>query len=108
MRRVNGSEWSECAGLAATPSVGSVGVRGSAAIGLVLSLFWLPLGDGHGAVGHVGGVIPVAREGDVLLPLLVVALGVVDAELGPAGLLALDGANDGALRAVEHVPQLEG
>ena len=52
-------------------------------------------------------VAAVAREGDVLEPLVVVALGEVEAELRPARLLALQRAHDDALGHVEHVPQLD-
>src|SRR3954447_10404515 len=75
---------------------------------LVLPLFGLPLRDRHGRVADLRGVVAVAVEVDVLEPDVVVALGVVGAELRPARLLALDRGDDDGLRAVEHVPQLDG
>src|SRR3954452_7881486 len=75
---------------------------------LVLPLFGLPLRDRHGRVADLRGGVAVAVEVDVLEPDVVVALGVVRAELRPARLLALDRGDDDGLRAVEHVPQLDG
>ena len=66
---------------------------------LVLALLGLPLGDRHRRVLHVGDVVAVAREVDVLEPLVVVALGEVGAVLRAARLLALDRGDDGALGA---------
>src|SRR3954454_483633 len=73
----------------------------------VLPLFGLPLRDRHGRVGDLRRVVAVAVQVDVLQPLVVVALGVVGAELRPARLLALDRGDDDGLRAVEHVPELD-
>src|SRR3954452_19207363 len=75
---------------------------------LVLPLFGLPLRDRHGRVADLRGGVAVAVEVDVLEPDVVVALGVVGAELRPARLLALDRGDDDRLRAVEHVPELDG
>ena len=55
-----------------------------------------------------GHVRAVPRQGDVLEPRVVVALGEVEAELRPAGLLALQRAHHDALGHVEHVPELDG
>src|SRR4051794_6393161 len=74
---------------------------------LVGPLLRLPLRDRHGRVADSGGVRAVQREVDVLEPLVVVALGEVEPELGPAGLLALQRAHHDALGHVEHVPQLD-
>src|SRR3954447_2590521 len=79
----------------------------SAAIGLVLPLLGLPLGDGDRRVRHLRGGVAGRRQVDALEPVVVVALGEVGAELGAPRLLALDRRDDGALRAVEHVPQLD-
>src|SRR4051794_29631626 len=68
----------------------------------------LPLGEGHRGVGHLGPSAAVGGQGDVLQPFVVVALRIVEAELRAAGLLALQRADDDALRTVEHVPQLDG
>src|SRR3954454_3389491 len=90
-------------GLARAAGLGGKGLGGH----LVLPLFRLPLRDGHGRVVDLGAVAAVARQGDVLHPLVVVAVGEVGAELRPARLLALDRGDDRALGAVEHVPQLD-
>src|SRR3954449_2498185 len=73
----------------------------------VLPLFGLPLRDRHRRVADLRRVVPVAVEIDVLEPLVVVALGIVGAELRAARLLALDGGDDDRLGAVEHVPELD-
>src|SRR5919112_3816701 len=99
MRRVNSSE----------PPLVSAATLSSAmaAICLVLPFLRLPLGEGDLGVAHAG-TIPVEGQIDVLEPLVVVALGVVGAELGAARLLALDRRLDDALGAVEHVAELDG
>src|SRR5215213_10433556 len=73
----------------------------------VLALLGLPLGHGDGRVGDLRRVTAVDRQVDVLEPLVVVALGEVEAELRAARLLALERAGHDALRAVEHVPELD-
>src|SRR4051794_19924976 len=74
---------------------------------LVGPLLRLPLGDRHWRIGDLRGVAAVHREVDVLEPLVVVALREVGAELRPARLLALQRADHDALRAVEHVAELD-
>src|SRR3954451_19359938 len=74
---------------------------------LVGPLLRLPLGDCHGRIGDRRRVGPVEREVDVLEPLVVVALREVEAELRAARLLALQRPDDDALRAVEHVAELD-
>ena len=73
----------------------------------VLPFLGLPLGHGDRRVGDLRGVAAVDRQVDVLEPLVVVALGEVEPELRPARLLALERADDDALRAVEHVAELD-
>src|SRR4051794_35868846 len=76
-------------------------------MGSVRPFLGLPLGEGHRCVGHLRPAA-VDGQGDVLEPLVVVALGEVEAELRAAGLLALQRADEDALRTVEHVPELDG
>src|SRR5207253_2583457 len=63
--------------------------------------FGLPARDRDRRVGQLRLAVLAARDIDVLQPLLVVAVGVVEAELRAARLLALDRRCDGRLRAVE-------
>src|SRR4051794_20099335 len=85
-----------------------VRVRGGMPEGpLVSPLLGLPLGHGYRSVVDLRRVPSVDRDGDVLEPLVVVALGEVEAELRAAGLPALERAHDDGLGAVEHVAQLD-
>src|SRR3954451_12646365 len=85
-----------------------VRVRGGMPEGpLVSPLLGLPLRHGYRSVVDLRRVPSVDRDGDVLEPLVVVALRVVEPELGAAGLLALERAHDDGLGAVEHVAELD-
>ena len=64
------------------------------------------LGDRDRRVAHLGSSID-ERDVDVLEPLLVVALGVVGAELSAARLFALERSDHGRLGAVDHVAGLD-
>src|SRR3954471_15630608 len=75
---------------------------------LVRALLRLPLGHGYGSVVNSRRVPAVHRDGDVLEPLVVVSLRVVEPELGAPRLLPLERAGDDRLGAVEHVTELDG
>src|SRR3954468_15503723 len=94
----------------ASPDSGSYrrSLRVNSAMDSVLPLFGLPAGDRHRRVRDVRSLVPVSRQIDVLQPLVVVARGVVGAELRAARLLALDRGDDDRLGAVEHVAELDG
>src|SRR5215212_11695631 len=89
------------------PSRGSSGAASGCIPASVLALLRLPLGHRHRGVADLRGVTAVDGQVDVLEPLVVVALGEVEPELRAARLLALERADHDALRAVEHVPQLD-
>src|SRR3954469_9171223 len=85
-----------------------VRVRGGMPEGPPVSpLLGLPPGHGYGSVVDLRRVPSVDRDGDVLEPLVVVALRVVEPELGAARLLALERAHHDRLGAVEHVAELD-
>src|SRR4051794_25375640 len=85
-----------------------VRVRGGMPEGpLVSTLLGLPLRHGYRSVVDLRRVPSVDRDGDVLEPLVVVALRVVEPELGAARLLALERAHHDRLGAVEHVAELD-